>query len=143
MTFDLEPDLDYAKVGMPDNGSLLRRSRIEQGRNASGGRMLLRRPLHEVQWTSALQRPKRSGESEAENEPKGSRSACARSKKKQGVRKSVLPVSFFSTETQGFEPWCRYNPTNAFRVRRVMATSLRLHNRFLRSEHSSYFIGKI
>lgn len=32
----------------------------------------------------------------------------------------------FLAEMKGFEPLCRDEPTNAFRVRRVMATSLHL-----------------
>ena len=32
----------------------------------------------------------------------------------------------FKAETEGFEPSRRNKPTNAFRVRRVMTTSLRL-----------------
>ena len=41
--------------------------------------------------------------------------------------KASISRGFFKPETEGFEPSCRDEPTNAFRVRRVTAASLRLH----------------
>ena len=41
------------------------------------------------------------------------------------IRKT-LDLQGFQAETVGFEPTCRDEPTNAFRVRRVTAASLRL-----------------
>lgn len=49
----------------------------------------------------------------------------------------------FSTEMKGFEPLCRDEPTNAFRVRRVMATSLHLHNRCLSDRQRLDYTQKI
>ena len=41
------------------------------------------------------------------------------------IRKT-LDLQGFQAETEGFEPSCRDEPANAFRVRRVTAASLRL-----------------
>ena len=53
------------------------------------------------------------------------------------------PLSLFrgqKAETEGFEPSCRDEPTNAFRVRRVTAASLRLQlYRCFYSKHLYYY----
>ena len=50
---------------------------------------------------------------------------CEKKKGNTNIKQIVFP--FGRAETEGFEPSCRDEPTNAFRVRRVMATSLYLH----------------
>lgn len=49
---------------------------------------------------------------------------CEKKKGNTNIKQIVFP--FGRAETEGFEPSCRDEPTNAFRVRRVTAASLRL-----------------